>query len=620
MPVIEHNDQRFELSHSEEQKLNEFQMITSFPTDELPNVIKLLRNHSWQLEHALGRYFDDNWKENLDFAPQPTPAQNTIPVQQSQSDERQILEDTRSELPISLRIPNILENPFGMVPKLPFIHRLPYNYKEKFQIIGLNGQPNATDVYSRNSVLLAVLFLPNLIVRLSVHMFSWLGILISYALGQNMAKSKASYNWVIPQKPQVDRKPEDTFADIRETCGENAEELLSLCSMKSYNEIFDECESKYKFMLLLFLGPITGEEEKICHSSKTFLTHFLSHPSTIALFKTHSDNLEIYIRTVQDPECWALAKQLKLKYTLECLLVANVHNRLNSTSGSRKMSVLSALKVKSLARFQDSFKSAIRRYSPELIASQTEMQELEMVRKMKEMQDEAYHESLKLDTEKQLERERQEESLKQKLISEAQQKEILKIKDLFYQFTMLLHSLKSGSNAEVKPTEKISNIQFRTSDGKRIVKKFSGSNTLRDVYIDIAAHLYLTSSDQYIEGNNLDTISEILINISENPEYATAIESTNIAGELLESKTENQLKAILEKGISELRSKTELEDISFDFELVSPFPRKQTPNDPSIQLKTRSELWPNGSLLIESLDNDDSSEGEDESDDAGHST
>ncbi|CDO92060.1 unnamed protein product [Kluyveromyces dobzhanskii CBS 2104] len=616
MPVIEHNDQRFELSHAEEQKLNEFQMITSFAADELSNVIKLLRNHSWQLEHALGRYFDGNWKENLDYSAPHSPTAEQVAAgdhQQAQTGSH-FTDNQEADLPISSRIPNFLENPLGVVPKLPVVHRLPYNYKEKLKIL-TSRQNQVTDLYSKNSLLLTVLFLPNLLIKIGAHLFSWLDILISYAFKVNLNKPRTQYNWMIPNRPQEERQPKDTFTDITEVCGDNAKDLLSLCSTESYNQIFDECESKYKFMLLILLGPIAGDEKNVCHSSKTFLTHFLCHPSTIELFKQHGDNLKIYIRTVNDPECWALSKQLKLKYSLECLLVANVHNRVNSNSGSQIMSLLAALKTKSLPRFQDSWKAAVRRYSPELVVSQTELNELEMARKIKELQDEAYQMSLNKDLEKQLEREKQEKELKEMILSKSQKEESLKIKKLCYELTLLLHSLTAENEDENVTKEKKSDILFRTSDGKRVVRKYKGTDTLRDIYIDIAAHLYLTASESSTQPKTLDRIYEKLRNIYENPENSCIAEESDIKGKSLKFFTITQLEAKLRKDLSRVSSKIQLKDVSFDFELISPFPRCSIPNDPSVFLQTRSELWPNGSLLVESLYDDGSSEEEYEGND-----
>lgn len=610
MPVIEHNDERFELSHSEEQKLNEFQMITSFPTEELPNVIKLLRNHSWQLEHALGRYFDGNWKENLDYEPPTHP-----PVSEEPEPVANNLPASNSEQAINSAF---ITRPEGLLPRLPVIHRLPFNYKEKLHVVGINSQPGVTNLYSGNTALMTVLFLPNLIVKIAFHLFSWLGFLISYALGLHLTTANSHRIYEIPSKPDLDRKPKDSLHDIKEIGGDSANAFLPLCSEAPYNTIFDECESKYKFMLLILIGPINGEDDEVDTNSKAFVEKILLNPSTVELLKQYSDKMNIYIRTVNDPECWALSKQLKLKYSLECLLVANVMNSWNSTLSSQKMSIISRLKVKSLQRFQNSLKTAVQRYSPELIVSATEKKELEIARKIKEMQDDAYQESLKRDAEKQLKREREEEEERLKLMMEAQKQEMIALKKIHYGLCMLLTCLEVYESKGQNSTENVSNIQFRTSDGKRIVKAFKSSDTLRDVYTQIAAHLYLDLS-----ADSTSVIEKVLYKLNELCDDIRETKSSQKSKILqssddLESLSEAQLKELIQEDFKNFGLLVDNADITFDFELVSPFPRSQIADDPIIQLAEKPELWPNGSLLVETLVDEMSSEEDDDDEDSSN--
>ena len=188
-------------------------------------------------------------------------------------------------------------------------------------------------------------------------------------------------------------------------------------------------------MLLVFLGPVSGEETN--NSSRMFLEHILGHPSTISLLKKHKDRLEIYISTVNDPECWAITRQMKLKYSLECLMVANVLNGNGSVNGIQRMSLLSSLRVKTLRKFQDSLKSTLSRYTPELVVSLTEMHELDMARKIKEMQDHAYQESLQRDKVKQEQRKQSKLEEEQNRLRELREKEIAKMKKASYHLSLI---------------------------------------------------------------------------------------------------------------------------------------------------------------------------------------
>lgn len=594
MPVIEHESQQFELSHMEEQKLNEFQMITSFPGEELPNVIKLLKNHSWQLEHALGRYFDGNWKDNLELAPAEPPL--------AQQEHQTNIDEIHAQM-----APNFMMPHSNLIPKLPIINRLPHDYKEKFQIVGLNNSKDH-NAYSGNAVLVILMFLPNIILKVGIQVLSWIGLLLSYGLGLNLHRDKLAKAFEIPDRPNLERSPEEIKKDIYEVLGESAEGLLSLRSERSFNEIYDDCEANYKFMLLVFLGPVSGEETN--NSSRMFLEHILGHPSTISLLKKHKDRLEIYISTVNDPECWAITRQMKLKYSLECLMVANVLNGNGSVNGIQRMSLLSSLRVKTLRKFQDSLKSTLSRYTPELVVSLTEMHELDMARKIKEMQDHAYQESLQRDKVKQEQRKQSKLEEEQNRLRELREKEIAKMKKASYHLSMLKESLKLLNEQACDPGEKLASIQIRTSDGNRIVRKFRASNSLRDIYLTIASHLYL---DHHL--TDKDSLFEAFINkikkLCEDKEIPFFKDNDIFQDEdALRNYTLTDIEKMITKELGNISKDVDY-DIDFDFELVSPFPRCHIPDDADTELKSLIQLWPNGSLLVESLQ-DENSLGEDD--------
>lgn len=587
MPVVKHEDQEFELSHSEEQKLNEFQMITSFPPEELPNIIKLLKNHSWQLEQALGRYFDGNWKSNLDLAS----------FSDTESPEPQLQDSLLESQGSGERFQPFIANNLNLVPTLPIMSQLPHDYKERFQIIGLRNS-KSSNVYARNAFLFAIMFLPNMIVKLGTHILSWVGFLISYALGLNLGADNSLHAMVIPENPDFEVKPTDVRGDVEAILGESANDLMALCSEKSFNELFQYCETNFKFLVVILLGSLNGES--IDQNSYTFVKRVLGHRSTISLLQSYKDNMEIYIGSVHSPEAWVLAKQLKLRYSLNCVMAAKVLNRTGSLNGLQQMSVLGSAVLKNHTRFQGSLKSLYNRYSPELVVSSTEKHEVEMARKIKEMQDRAYEESLNHDRMKKEKREREAEEKEIARQEQLRGEELERLKESLHHVCMLKECLKLIKEEQSNLNEKVATIQIRTADGRRIIRKFYESSTLRDVYLAVASHLYLNhyTTDKVAL---LGAIVSKIRTLCEDTSLLCFKDNALKNGKVLEECSLDELKIIIEDESSNISAGADAE-LNFDFELVSPFPRYNVPNDAHIELRSVAQLWPNGSLLIESLE------------------
>lgn len=581
MPIIRYKGGELNVSHSEEEKLNQFQSITSFPEEDLSDVITLLQNHSWKLEQALSQYFDGNWKKNLNL--------------------NATMDNDPSLVSSSLPAINNLNNSFlpldtYVAPYLPVIKRLPSNYKEKFQIIGL--QPSYY-TYNSSPFMFAIMLLPNLILKLGVNIFSIFWYILSFGSNKNPDYKKKVSN--IPLNPSTDHI--NITDEITAVLCDESEELLLLTSKKTYNELWEYCEKEFEFLLLIFLGDLNSNDPDI--NSQRFLKYILSDRKTLDLFKRNVDKIKIYIGSVKNIETWSVAKQLNVKYTPECFLVGNVCNSRNNVDGTCQMSVLNKLKVTSLSKFQNSLKISMETYGPELILNRSRAEDLKVARQIKQMQDEAYDESLRQDQiksekrrliEKQTELEHMEQQLKEDKL-----KIVWTLNNLNWLSTSL-HLLKE----EIYPeTEKIATLQIRTFDGKRIVKKFCESTDLYSLYATIGSHLYLgyiSTSPEGIIKKIYDKIKELRSN-----EKTLCFKDDAFLSDRLETFTIEELENVITKELSNWSNGTTNDTITPDFELISPFPRYRVPCDKNLRLKDIPQLWPNGNLLIETCegDNDD---------------
>ena len=132
---------------------------------------------------------------------------------------------------------------------------------------------------------------------------------------------------------------------------------------------------------------------------------------------------------MQDPELWSVAKKLNVRFTPECLLIGNVLNNSGSLNGVTRMSVLNRLKLNSPNKFRNSLKLTMDRYNPEMIVNRTEQEELKLARQLKQMQDEAYEQSLKQDQIKEEKRRLEQEQEKAEKEIELQKERQLKLKE-----------------------------------------------------------------------------------------------------------------------------------------------------------------------------------------------
>ncbi|CAI1652251.1 hypothetical protein SEUBUCD646_0M01320 [Saccharomyces eubayanus] len=596
MPVVSHEGNEFHLSHTEEDKLNEFQVITDFPPDDLPDVVKLLRNHGWQLEPALSRYFDGEWRDGSeDGMGEPTATATPIPTPMAEE--------------LAWTPPVLGPRPLSFTAALPVVRPLPASFRHDFRTIGLNGRSNTvwsmfeSFSYNGNPFLFVLLLIPRIINRLSATIFTFLCTLLSlHSIGSEGNAGK-------PRIAKVPKAPtRETQIPISEILGDtkDADEFCQLKSFDpdfSFNEVLRIAKEEFKFVLLVLVGNTCdddhdGDTTATDVNSKLLLKKILLNKKTLQYLHKIDDDLVIYLKCVQELEPWLIAQQLEVRNTPEIFLIANVSNKIShsETVPLQRLSILGKLKINSLNKFLQSLTNVVERYSPELIVNRTEMNELRVSREIKKLQEDAYMKSLEMDRLKALEKEKSLELVQD-----------LKLDATSHQLNWLKACID-----ELQPldtTAKQTTLQFRTSSGKRFVKKFPSMTTLYQIYQSIGCHMYLEvySSDPAQWASALqEKISQLAADAAvlcfkdEQPDTSTAATIEGL-GDIIS----NELASFdLEQG-----------KLQFDFELVSPYPKYTVHPDEKLSVDQVPQLWPNGSLLVEALveeeeDDDDADDDE----------
>ncbi|SCU88948.1 LAMI_0D11892g1_1 [Lachancea mirantina] len=588
MPVIRHESEEFNLAHDEEEKLNHFQLITGFPEDDLPQIIQLLRNHGWQLEPALSRYFDGDWRENLSGSGPALPPRPPTPM-----------EPRLSETPLNSSSPFII-NQANFIPSLPLARMLPLNYKEKFLNAGLD-RPNSP--FASHPAIIVLLVLPRILLKAGMGLLSLLWSIISFGFRTDGVQSETVAK--LPSRPLTVSESLRTQISSKY---QDSDELCNLISKEPYNDIYKKCEQEYKYLLLICMGDISSEDPTAIDINSERLTrHILNDSSTISLLKNLSDNVKIYARSAHDSEMWCVAKQLNIRQTPECLLIGNVLNSAGSTFSTTRMSVLGRLRIGNLQKFQNSLKLCLEKYDSEMVVNRTEREQLNTARLLKQMQDEAYENSLKQDQIKQKNRE-----LAEKETALAEEKALQRLELIRLQ--RIIRSLKAVclcldllcGEVEEEAGEKLASIQVRTSNGTRFILKLSKNDTLQKLYHVTYAHLWLQEFAPQNRFSILTKLKQKLLDLQEEVDDIDFQDALDDTGE----HDEQQIRELALEQLEKLEKLAPDTDIELDFELVCPFPRSVISNDLNEVIGHVAQIWPQGNLLVESIEADDAHEDE----------
>lgn len=501
--------------------MNEFQIITAFKDDEFDKVVRLLKNNYWNLEIALSKYFDGNLEEQADAPAAPGSSEAGLERERElniqQLNEMMNGHGTGTGTGTGSGSGNGTGNGNGLgFIELPIVR--PLSNKWKLQP-GINSL-SVWDQFTASPILFILLLIP----RALTFLFTAIGFVFDYFVPQETANS-------LPREPTL---REFSFTKFYE---DTIAEKSSIEFFEGeFNDAFNIAKLENKFILVVLI--------KNNRDSVQFLKTVLNNDSVKDLIA--SEEVLVYPGNVEEYQSYELARAIRARSFPSCYLIGNVSNGM---SGVSSMSLLGKVPTKSLNSFKQRLARDIDRFKPELILKRLEQEELNYSRKLRELQDKAYEESLLADKIKFMEKEEQAKQ-EQARLERAEFNE--KNKLVFYAM-MLNKFAELDAQLEGLAKSEQTRIQFRTPSGERIVQNFTRDTSLFDIYAFIDLKGYLGG-----DGGAREQLEQL-------------------AREQVDSGYEH----------------------SFNFELISPFPRFVVPVDAQKRVAEVQQLWPNGNLLVE---------------------
>lgn len=349
----------------------------------------------------------------------------------------------------------------------------------------------------------------------------------------------------------------------------------------NFNEVHESAQKKFTWVYVILINDT--EEAKL------FLFSMLKSPFFNKLFNKENGMFKetlIYINNVdENPESLELAHTYKVKRIPYVMLVGNI------SASPQVLSSMSILFKSNLAQpflrtpeeCESTSKKVLKntgklleKYDPQLISSRFDQQEIEFARLIKQQQDDAYLQSLELDKQKKLQKEK-----------EAQTK-LDEQNTLALQKYFLLFLFSSDYRAEITGGADRSRIAIKLPDGRRIVEAFNKSISVSELYLYIEVKLFIDKLiDEDGELNNEDDLKDSIHTIMEDLVAANPI----LSGETIDSFSREMY----------------FEKYSFKFEVIQPYPKKVvTVGDEAIEKVP--ELKSGANLLVEYNEEEDSEE------------
>lgn len=407
------------------------------------------------------------------------------------------------------------------------------------------------------SLLWILMCIPNGIFYIVTQIATYLGL---------VAKPKGD---PVPQTASIGGKTEYNIEDdLSHVLGE---QKCKLALFKGeFNDAYQLSKQEHMFLLTILVNIPAPQSKDVHPKTLSFLQAI--NTDQFSSF-VNSKNVLVYMGNVSQAEGNLVAKTYNVSTTPHMSLMANVSS---SSSSLGQFSVIkrfdnistSAAKVDKLIK---RVSLVIESHDPQLVVLRSEKADRDLARIIREEQDQQYQQMLEQD--KRLAKEREERELQAKIAKQEQEQLEKKKLMMIQQETerknnCILHYIqkhllnKGQSNTGCR-------IQFRKPNGQRIVYQFSPDQPIRDLFEYIEASTYL---DDHFEGD-LDNV------------------------DLSRAKSEDDAQF----------------EFKFKFDLISPMPRLKL--EPSSQcIKDTKCLYPNGSLLIENIPEDDDEDegGEDE--------
>ncbi|KAK4511466.1 jun-like transcription factor [Mucor velutinosus] len=338
--------------------------------------------------------------------------------------------------------------------------------------------------------------------------------------------------------PRRDARTEaDRFLrDFESTYGTTHPEFFS---EGGYTQALKAAKKELKYMLVILCSEEHDDNNAFCRETLTDveLLDFL-----------HQKQVICWAGNVRYTEAYQVSNTLQATTYPFLAIIA-----LQQTNGTSKMSVVDRMEGPlSASSIMRRFDSVIARIGHSLDHLRAERAQRETERRLRQEQDQAYRESLNADQRKQeLLQKKKDAALKAK-----QAKETLARKRRQYIQYLCQHALKR----DITPDQKATRISFRLSNGDRVIRQFSGDDTLASLYEYIEAYSHMDS-----------IVSDVPVSLPENYVH------------------------------------------QYKFTMHSPFPKTVYLPDPSKKIIDEKGLWPSATLIV---DTNEEEEEEEESQDS----
>lgn len=543
------------ITQEERNILNQFAEITNYDSEneeENAKIMRLLTVCNWNLETAIARYFDNDFPQLFNDPAMSIPNQTEI-LEANLNDVQNIgLSAPFNDSPVNL---------MAMFPNDTFFPKLqralPISNKWKFQA-GLISSQSSMKTYSvLTPIVFILMIIPNILLFVGYGLNKLLG---NFAPNLFRILGLREDENDFPNAPVYISKEENEQYSIEKIMSIHDDEKLPPVWEGDFNTAFEEAKNNHKWLsIVLFNSQISSAQQII---------EFVKSEKFVSFIK--KNNIILYIGDVSYSEPFEVGKTYQAYGLPYLALIGNI-----SIDGVRAPEFSIACRYlhllsQSTDRVLKRLNRVVTMFEPQLVSQRYDKQERELAKFIREEQDNAYQESLLRDMKRANEKKQKLEEKKriqEDLEREKEEIELTRIKRkekiIRYINEKYVRDISSWVKGEY------TTIQFRTDDGQRFIRKFHQDETVADIY-------YFVTSKQFLN---------------------------ELVEDDAEAETEEQMLTKL-KTYNFLFDNDTDASLAFFFELVSPMPRlRLQPSNTSIKdIKT---LWPNGSLLIEKVYDED---------------
>lgn len=563
-----------ELNDEKKLTVDEFKAISGVELDDdLSKVIQLLSVNDWNLNNAIGNYFDSGFlpeqrqsggnEDIIDSSSaDPFGASSSVDVHDSNSGLSNRQSTRRSSEYMNLSNSFELND---LIPRLPNAPKILNNWQIDVGIYSSLRQSrtsamNNTRTNSNNDIIrktlssiwIILLIIPKGLLSLLIGIFKFL--------------FKVNASNYFPLKFDYNEFTLDTNIN-NNTIADDVQNKYTINSQE-YNELHDITKNNYTWLLVILVND--------SDECQRFLNQLLNNEKFDMLFNKQSgefSDCQMYINNVdRNPEAFEIGDTYKAKRLPYVMLVGNVTNNpsiMSSMSLVYKSNISSNfLTPDNLAttvnKILVNFTKIINNYQPQMVAAKVDKQEMEFSRLLKQRQDNAYERSLLVDKEK-----------RHKKLQKLEKEKLLTLKNNY-----LLYLYKTQWFTNLNQTPEI-RIQIKLPNGSRIIEKLNNDLYLHQLYLYLEMKLF------------------IINNYPQEPDLQSQLDTIDVSDQVL--------------------AQFDYSRFPFKFELIQPYPKKGFNDHLHQQIKDIEGFKSGASLLVE-YEEDDEDEEENENDTTNDTT